>query len=602
MTIRKNYVKGFLLLAVLLISTGAFFMPGINDFAEANSVSFRDLDSSHWAHSSVVQMNSKGVIMGYDDNTFKPNASITRLEAIVMIVRLMGWENTALSSTHIPNEFVNPEAIPAWAKGHVAVSVEKGVLSDDDLKEFQHGDAAKRYEVATFIVRALGLNSEAQRKQSAQMNFSDASEVPEKSRGYVAVANELGFITGSEGKLMPLNLIKRSEMAAILTRIDTYLGANSESFSGIIEDINFVENKITIKLANGLSKSITVTNEASITVDNEKEDFDSLQAKQQVQVVTRWNQVISIKATNQVISYSGKVVDIDAENREFTMEEEDKSRSSFSIPSSLKVQRDGKDVDFTEIKVGDKINIQMLKGEVLKVSASTYKFEAKGIIRGTTFTPQMMVFVEIDGSLETFLVYEGAIILRNSKVVTLKDLTIGDEVDVEVHTDTVIKLVAKSISHETTGKLSSITIGQSNSITITNSDGQEQNYEVSANAIIIREGNIVSLTDLKPGDSVELTLESDVVNKIFVTLNQVEEEFFAKVNFISQQAKVLVVIIEGQDEQYKEVHITDSTLLMKSGAVVRLANIAVNDRVYITGSLEGGNFVADTLIVIGVTR
>ena len=47
---------------------------------------FTDLDSSHWAYSYVSDLTEKGVISGYEDNTYRPNGTITRAEFFKLVV------------------------------------------------------------------------------------------------------------------------------------------------------------------------------------------------------------------------------------------------------------------------------------------------------------------------------------------------------------------------------------------------------------------------------------------------------------------------------------------------------------------------------------
>ena len=50
---------------------------------------FRDLPGSHWAYSNIIELSSEGVINGYSDGTFRPEAHVTRAE----FVKLIGTTN-----------------------------------------------------------------------------------------------------------------------------------------------------------------------------------------------------------------------------------------------------------------------------------------------------------------------------------------------------------------------------------------------------------------------------------------------------------------------------------------------------------------------------
>jgi hypothetical protein len=50
---------------------------------------FSDI-SSHWAKEAILKAQSAGILKGYSDGTFRPNAVLTRAEAVVAINRAIG--------------------------------------------------------------------------------------------------------------------------------------------------------------------------------------------------------------------------------------------------------------------------------------------------------------------------------------------------------------------------------------------------------------------------------------------------------------------------------------------------------------------------------
>lgn len=63
-----------------------------NENREVITFDFEDSKDAPWAEEYIGKMQSKEVIKGYGDGTFRPNAPVSRLEAIVMAVRLMELE------------------------------------------------------------------------------------------------------------------------------------------------------------------------------------------------------------------------------------------------------------------------------------------------------------------------------------------------------------------------------------------------------------------------------------------------------------------------------------------------------------------------------
>ena len=55
----------------------------------ARGAAFSDV-SAHWARKAIAAVSAKGWVSGYPDGTFRPNANITRAEAMAMLNRMLG--------------------------------------------------------------------------------------------------------------------------------------------------------------------------------------------------------------------------------------------------------------------------------------------------------------------------------------------------------------------------------------------------------------------------------------------------------------------------------------------------------------------------------
>ncbi len=93
----------------------------------------------------------------------------TRIEAVVMLVRLLGKEETALNG-----EWVTPFTdVPEWAKPYVGYAYENGLANGVASTLFGKGNVtASQY--LTFVLRALGYNSSTDFKWNAAWELSDA--------------------------------------------------------------------------------------------------------------------------------------------------------------------------------------------------------------------------------------------------------------------------------------------------------------------------------------------------------------------------------------------------------------------------------------------
>lgn len=76
---------------------------------------------------------------------------------------------------------------------------------------------ADREWTTEMVVRALGLQAEAEKHMNDTLTFRDAAEIDAEARGYIAVAAEKQIITGYEDRTFkPNKPVKRNELAVIL--------------------------------------------------------------------------------------------------------------------------------------------------------------------------------------------------------------------------------------------------------------------------------------------------------------------------------------------------------------------------------------------------
>ncbi|WP_025693836.1 S-layer homology domain-containing protein, partial [Paenibacillus durus] len=119
--------------------------------------SFKDVPAGHWASDAVEQAAAAGWIKGYEGSLFKPNASITREEMMVMLT------NAASLRKEEPSEALNAYAdaakVHSWAQPSVLAAIKSGLIqgSGDRLNPRA---TCTRAEAAAVIYRWLGKKGE----------------------------------------------------------------------------------------------------------------------------------------------------------------------------------------------------------------------------------------------------------------------------------------------------------------------------------------------------------------------------------------------------------------------------------------------------------
>ncbi|RJX38992.1 hypothetical protein D3P09_15920 [Paenibacillus pinisoli] len=105
-----------------------------------------------WATKAVAQVAQAGIINGYADGSFRPNASITRSEMAVMIERALQLPIDVTAST----SFDDDAAIPQWAKGSIEAIRTLGIVDGRGGNHFVPNETATRVEAIVMLLRMLG--------------------------------------------------------------------------------------------------------------------------------------------------------------------------------------------------------------------------------------------------------------------------------------------------------------------------------------------------------------------------------------------------------------------------------------------------------------
>lgn len=127
-------------------------MNNAKGFWSEGSINFSDVKNGSWFYSAVARAVAAGYVKGYSDGSFKPNNTITRAEAAVMIA------NTAKLSANEAGAycFTDVGSIPAWARGSVGAVVAAGYMTGYPDGSFDANASISRAEAVSSLNRMLG--------------------------------------------------------------------------------------------------------------------------------------------------------------------------------------------------------------------------------------------------------------------------------------------------------------------------------------------------------------------------------------------------------------------------------------------------------------
>ncbi|WP_339279229.1 S-layer homology domain-containing protein [Paenibacillus sp. FSL W8-1187] len=177
----------------------------------------KDVPATHWASASIRQAIQLGIAQGYEDGSFRPDASVSRAELAVLLARAL-----QLPSAGGQAAFKDAAQIPAWARGSIAGAAEAGLIGGYEDGSFRPDRAVTRAELAVLAAKAAGLSPAA----GARPDYADLASIPAWARPSVAALQQAGLMGGIGGdRFAPTAPVTRAQAAALLVRLSAQQAA-----------------------------------------------------------------------------------------------------------------------------------------------------------------------------------------------------------------------------------------------------------------------------------------------------------------------------------------------------------------------------------------
>lgn len=148
--------------------------------AAGSSKMFSDVNNSDWYFDYIDKASKHSIINGYEDNTFKPNNSITRAEMAVMIYRYMNMNTTAKSKF--------PDVTGHWAERYIAVLENLHILNGYQDNTFKPDDYITRAEAVKCINGMLGIDSSVYADEPNKFSDIDSTHWAYKDISLVVIS------------------------------------------------------------------------------------------------------------------------------------------------------------------------------------------------------------------------------------------------------------------------------------------------------------------------------------------------------------------------------------------------------------------------------
>ncbi|MEC0270075.1 S-layer homology domain-containing protein, partial [Paenibacillus anseongense] len=539
---------------------------------------------AEWAIRYIASLASMRVFEGYEDGTFKPQNTVSRIEAITAAVRLMGLrsqaESSAKMSTHL--NFKDANQIPAWAVGYVAVALENDLFSenDDSVQPQKEGD---RLWATTLLVKALKLDAQAKAKMNTALPFKDAKQIPAGSVGYVAVAIEKGLVDGFEDNTFrPNQPVTRAQLAALLDRTGGQLpDQGNNTLTGTVKSV--VNGNAVVLTTSGTTSTYALYPDVYIYKNGVKISPSALQAGDEVSVRTFNNQIIYMEVTKPVVPISSSGTVTAVVNNNILKLTKSGVTTNYTLHPDIVIYRNGVKVAASALQVGDEVNVRTSDNKVIFIEVTQ---TAQAITNNGTITAAVsnnVLKLKKDNVNFEIKLHPDVVVYRNGLKVALTELKIGDEVNVRTSENKVIYIEVTKMVQPITNNGTVSAVVNSSELKLTKS-GVTTAFTLHPDVIVYRGGVKVRAIDLKVGDEVDIRTSDNKVIYIEVTKRVDENLPFdlqgklkgTTLNAQGELATISIVqSINGKDQTTvyqvaSSVTIVGNLTLFKEGRLVQL--------------------------------
>lgn len=584
-----------LLMMLLVVITAVTVSPPV---AAGNRLV--DIQEATWAEQAIVEMCAGGIITGYPDGYFRPYNNVTRVEAVTMLIRVMGLEERAKEKENAYVDYNTPPDL-TWGRGYIIMGVERGMLDKHSLDRFLVSQPATRLEVAALLYHALDLEA-----GGGSLTFDDAGQIPADYRECVAAMVKNNIMEGLPGNVFgPNDNINRAQMAVLLTRLmdkgfaDPY---PNRRYNGTLVSIDPSGLFLAMRVGDYGILNKLIDSGCGVYSNGMRTALLDLAAGDEVTLVLDDNDSVTFIKAKQAIAadeHKGAIKSLFSIGGDYwlALTDIDGTERTRYVAQGVRITHSGSPIDISYLSIGDYIKIIVVDNAIteidlidsLDLSAGSLEGEITDIV---TSDPYSITIRNNKGDKIRYTVVDDVTVRWGGSRLYFDDLYRGDRVKLELDGRgrvNYIEIIDESTSDDLEGEITDITTSSPFSITIRNGKGDKKQYTVIGGVTVRWDGARLYFDDLYRGDQVRLELDGrDRVVYIEVIDEGKSKDLQGEITDIDTGDPYGITIRSDKGER-KTYTVSDNVTVRRDGARLYFDDLYRGDRVKL--ELDGRNRV-----------
>ena len=397
-------------------------------------------------------------------------ADAEREEVAVLLTKAMGLNDEAKSLKTYVLPFKDSDEITPSARPYIYLMYEKKIMLGDDNKNIKPEAKITRAEIATLLDKAYDYIEDndvfpnLDKYEPTTTEEGIISEISEgRSESYIYIKNERGVesivkinkdteITVN-GRIREFSDLKKdmivtckinADRLALEVRADT----SKDVVRGTIYYVAYVSPaSITIYDQDRDRVTYSIDKDVDVYHDGKATELKQLKKNDEVTLLLDNNKVYQINSISRIKHYDGVITSIDYNYPiKVTIKTDGDVEKTFVFTSDVEVTRNDKDSSFDQVRVGDEVTVTTEYDEMIAINTVAKEAELSGVIREILIAPQSKIKIaDEDGNVTQYSVSNNVIITIGNRNVSIYDLRLGYNVNVNTSGDEIVTMEVSEI-------------------------------------------------------------------------------------------------------------------------------------------------------------
>ncbi len=577
----------------------------------AFGASFKDVtkESHSWAYDAIYDMADKGIINGVSSTEFAPDVNVTKVQAMLLIARILGYNTTSITDNINSIYSIYEEDLSSLTtiyKKELAFLIFRQVFTVDEILDAKLESPLSREEAALYITKAADGIEEMNEISVVVNSYADDAEIKEEFRKAVYYVRDKELMNGTgNNNFSPKANVTRAQMATLLYRMMKNIDITITK--GTIDSVNVSDNTAKIFV---VTKTYDITNDVQIRNRGEEIAPRDLFKGANAVVTMIDNKIISIDTFFEIpeikSTVDGEVRSIQSSNKSIQLRNPDTTLvTTYEMSENAIVIINGVDSTLANVRTGDYAVLGLSEyNKIVSLTVSETTGKLSDVTISDIIIDESFVTLELEdklGNAEKYTINANNVAIRkNGTPVEFASLGIGDKLSsVNLKYNRIVEIEAYSEIKSTSGTISEIKISAEPTITLM--DGNvPSTFPIGKESKFYVFGDVSTIYDLRLAQYAKVTLDGATVSKVEVSTQAQNANVTGVVQSVNTTANLVsvlntegnTVVVYVSNTKTKIIDNNSTSALSKS-----IKDIKVGDDITCIGLLTNGVFEAQTVVI-----